>query len=498
MKRLYTLIMLTAVLFAACVPRGTGAECTLHPDNDENGYCDICGTPTVVTLNFYCVNDLHGKICDTDTQPGVDELTSYLKNAEEKRGNTVVLSAGDMWQGSSESNMTGGLLTTEWMNGANFEAMALGNHEFDWGEEAIEENLAIAEFPFLAINVYRKDTQGLAPYCTPSVMINRGPVNIGIIGAVGDCYSSIASDMTENLYFKVGSELTELVKKESVRLRGLGADIIVYLLHDGNGSDRYGDVSDGALSPYYDISLSDGFVDLVFEGHTHQRYVQVDSKGVYHLQGGGDNKGISHAQVDVNYGCGKVVGVKANYLSTASYTHFEDDPLIASLVEKYGVSEFTSVIGQNAHERSRDELRQIAAELYYEYGSEKWGRDYEIALAGAFFTVRSPGFLDSGDVTYSMLCTLFPFDNEIMLCSISGRDLKDKFFESSNSNYFIAYGDYGESIRDSIDESATYYVVTDSYTSTYAPNRMTEIESYDSKTFLRDLLAEYIKQGKME
>ena len=126
---------------------------------------------------------------------------------------------------------------------------------------------------------------------------------------------------------------------------------------------------------------------------------------------------------------------------------------------------------------------------------EKWGADYNIVLGGGYLSCRSPGYLPAGQVLYSQLQSLLPFDNEITLCSITGRDLVSKFLETENAAYHIYTTGYGESIRQSIDPDATYYVVTDSYSANYAPNNMTVIDTYSESIFARDLLAEYIRQG---
>ena len=126
-----------------------------------------------------------------------------------------------------------------------------------------------------------------------------------------------------------------------------------------------------------------------------------------------------------------------------------------------------------------------------------WGEEYEIALGGGFFSVRSPGYLPAGNVTYAQLQSLFPFDNELVLCSVRGRDLQKKFFQSSNSNYFISYGDYGAQLKNNIDPDATYYLVTDTYTAYYAPNNLTVVEFFGQAVFARDLLADYIAAGRL-
>lgn len=176
-----------------------------------------------------------------------------------------------MWQGSSESNLTKGLVIIEWMNELDFVSMTLGNHEFDWGEEYILHNANAAEFPFLAINIFDSETNKLAEYCTPSVMVERGEAQIGIIGAIGNCYSSISGEHSSGFYFKVGKELTDLVNAEAARLREAGADFIIYSIH--------GTHSGNALNES---------VDIIFEGHSRKIYVNRDSGGIYHLQGGGD------------------------------------------------------------------------------------------------------------------------------------------------------------------------------------------------------------------
>ena len=460
----------------------------------------MCSVSVLVTVDFFGINDLHGKLSDGDTHPGVDELTTYLKNERLSNDHTVLLSVGDMWQGTSESNLTEGNMITDWMNEMDFAAMTLGNHEFDWGEDPVRENADIAEFPFLAINIYERKTNRQVSYCQNSVMVECGGAQIGIIGAIGDCYSSISPDQTKEIYFKTGSELTSLVKKESDLLRAQGADLIVYMIHDGFGSSRDGTITSSSLRSYYDISLSKGYVDLVFEGHSHQRYVLRDEQGIYHIQGSGDNRGITHAEVEINYANGNYEVNVAETLSTDTYTMLDEDPLVNQLLEKYAdaISISSSVVGTNRQNRSGKAMRQLVADLYYEFGMEQWGDEYDIALGGGFISIRDPGYLPKGPVTYGMLQGLFPFDNQLVLCSVSGRKLREKFFESDHYAYYISYGSYGSSIKNQLDPNGIYYVVVDSYTSTYGPNGLTEIERYDPGFYARDLLADYIRSGGLE
>ena len=474
--------------------------CNGHTDDDANDYCDDCNAYLVIVVDFYTINDLHGKFDDTSNQPGVDELTTFLKSAKLTDDHAIFLSSGDMWQGSSESNLTQGRIITDWMNELGFASMTLGNHEFDWGEEYIEANEDIANFPLLAINVYDRATNKRVDYASPSVMIECGNVKIGIIGAIGNCYSSIASDKVQGVYFKVGSELTALVKAESEALRAAGADFIVYSIHDGieSSSSSVSQVSGSKLSSYYDAVLSDGYVDLVFEAHTHQSYVVYDQYGVYHLQGGGDNKGITHAEFAINYVTDSFKMNVVEYVKTSRYTSLPDDEIVDRLLEKYAdeISKANLVVGYNKSYMSSDKLCDLVSQLYYEAGLEKWGDKYDIVLGGGFLQARSPYNLKAGNVTYGDLQSIFPFDNQLVLCSIKGRDLSSKFFNTSNDRYHIYYDQYGSSIKNNIDPNATYYIIVDSYTSTYKYNNLTEIERFEDGIYARDLLAEYFQSLK--
>ncbi len=475
------------------------SHCSSHADSDDNGICDLCKTYLYIYIDFYAINDLHGKFDDTTANEGVDELTTYIKQMSKKDDHTVILSSGDMWQGSSESNLTKGMIVTEWMNHMGFVSMTLGNHEFDWGEEYIEANEEIAEFPFLAINIYDKETNERASYCDASTVIERGGIQIGIIGAVGDCYSSISADKTEDIYFKTGKDLTDLVKAEAERLRDEGVDFIVYSLHDGYEKNKYSsyNVSDSEISGYYSSELSEGYVDLVFEGHTHKNYVLIDKNGVYHMQNGGENQGISHVEIRYNYVTNSSAVSSAEIVSSDTYTMYSDDTVVDELLEKYKdlVSQGNIVLGENERKRDDSEIEALVARLYFEAGFERWSDEYNIVLGGGFIRTRSPYDLKAGSIKYSDIQSLLPFDNQIVLCSVKGRDLLNKFINTTNQDYYVYYGEYGNSVKNNVDPDETYYIICDNYTSSYAYNNLTVIESYDPDVFARDLVAEFIKDG---
>jgi len=457
-------------------------DCT-HKDNDNNGQCDLCYISVIIEFDLYAINDLHGKILDNGSQPGVDELTTYLKNARKNNPNTILFSSGDMWQGTGESGLTYGGITIDWMNELDFAFMTIGNHEFDWSESYVSQNSNKAEFPFLAINIYDSTTRRLEEYCQPSIMIDLGEIQIGFIGAIGNCYSSISGEMRDGFYFVTGTQLTTLVKNEAQRLRGAGADFIVYSLHDETAG--------------CDISLTrDGYVDIVFEGHSHQSYANRDSNGVYHIQGGGENKGISYASVSFNFANLKKE-VEARVISSSVYSACAPDDVVDRLSDKYSeeVSLSETVLGTNDATRNSTYISNLVAKTYTALAETHW-TGYNVVLGGGKISCRSPYNLYTGQVKYGDLYTLLPFNNKLALCSIKGSYLLSRYI--NNSDYYISYTAYGESVKGNIDSNATYYIITDSYNYTYSWNNLTVVEIYDEVTYARDLVAEYVKKGGLD
>lgn len=505
MKKWLSILCLTAVFALTSCGGNAPVSSSQNPDPSgsssplDDSSITSSSTPDdserTATLEFFSINDLHGKFKDTDDNCGVDEMTTYLRQKQAENPNTVLLSAGDMWQGSSESNLTYGNIITEWMNDLDFSAMTLGNHEFDWGEQYIEQNAELAQFPILGINVYDPDTNERETYAQPSVMIEKSGVKIGIIGAIGDCISSIASDKTTDVYFKTGNALTELVKAESVSLREQGADVVIYSLHDASASNDY----------HYDEELSNGYVDLVFEGHSHTVVQKQDKYGVWHLQAGGDNTtGISYAKVEVDPSKDEVNVTTAKIVRTSEYVHLDDDPIVDELLLKYAdkVSKMDEVLGFNDEYRNSSALSAFAAEATFNLGYERWNSDEryagKIVLGGGYLNVRSPYKLDVGKVTYGDIYPLFPFDNPIILCRVTGSRLLSQFINSTN--YTCFYGEDGQTIKNSVSLNGTYYVVVDTYTANYdfkGMGYLEIVEYYDEQNplYTRDALAQFIQDG---
>lgn len=463
-----------------------------------------------VDVTFYAFNDLHGALLESSTTAGISKTATYLKQqaALTPENDTVVISQGDMYQGSFESNSNEGKLVTEWMNDCDFASMTYGNHEYDWGIDSLLNAGGakdLAEFPFLGINIMYSSGRNAGErveYADASTVITRNGVKIGIIGAIGNCKSSIEDDLVEGVYFATGNELTNLVKSESTRLRNEeGCDFIVYSLHAATMRTN----NDYKIDPY-DITLSSGgYVDVVFESHTHDQYCMQDDAGVYHMQGSSYGKGLYEFSVSITPDSNEFSVKSIQYISTTTekFKALSNDKNTDYLLNNkyYDASAYQS-LGYNSEARSSNVLRQIIADEYLRLGQAKWS-SYDIFLGGGYISCRTPYILYAGDVTYAKLYELFPFDNRICLCSIKGDALKTRFMRNTSaqsSYYFIGYAEgHSDADYNSIDENATYYIVTDTYSGYFASNQCTIIDFYEPQNYYaRDILRQYAIDGHFD
>jgi 5'-nucleotidase/UDP-sugar diphosphatase len=136
-------------------------------------------------LRILHVNDFHG-FAQPHQAPGSRELlggVAYLAGAVDRLRRekpSLLLAAGDMLQGSNWANLFQGRSCLELMNAMRFDAMVVGNHEFDFGLKVLKQRISQAAFPVLGANVL-----GFPPL-KPYVIKPVGGVKVGLIGVVTD------------------------------------------------------------------------------------------------------------------------------------------------------------------------------------------------------------------------------------------------------------------------------------------------------------------------
>ena len=218
-----------------------------------------------VTLNIYSINDFHGSIFEDGSNAGISKLGLYLSDLDQNT--SIILSAGDMFQGTAVSSMSRGKVVVDAMNYIGFDAMTIGNHEFDWGDTEIskfvdgQSDNGEVNFPLLGANIIDKRTNEIAAFAKPYAVFEKSGVKIGVIGIIGhDQEYDILASYVKNYSFE--DEL-EAIKKYSYILRTQEmCDIVIVSCH-----------TDTEMINQQLLNLSGDYqVDAILNGHTHQSY----------------------------------------------------------------------------------------------------------------------------------------------------------------------------------------------------------------------------------
>ncbi|MCX5908521.1 MAG: metallophosphoesterase, partial [Deltaproteobacteria bacterium] len=180
------------------------------------------------------MNDFHG-FAEPYKPFGSQELlggVAYLAarvNALRQEKPTLLLAAGDMIQGNNWANLSQGESVIGLMNAMQFDAMVVGNHEFDFGQEVLKRRIAEAKFPVLGANV--EGVESLKPYIIKELQ----GIRIALIGVVTEeTPVSTHPRNVSGLRFLSPAEVTGKYIQE-LKPR---ADIILVLSHIGHGADR--------------------------------------------------------------------------------------------------------------------------------------------------------------------------------------------------------------------------------------------------------------------
>ncbi len=249
---------------------------------------------TTFTLSLVGTNDLHGAMLDVDGNGGLALLDGYLSNLRTARqhdaGAVLLLDAGDLFQGTLESNLNEGATVVDAYNALGYDAAAIGNHEFDYGPEgdastpraaddnprgALEARLRQARFPWLAANLHEAATgQPVTwPNVTPSTILTLNGVSVGIVGLLTE--PALSLTVAANVRGLAVAPVAPTLETEALALRQRGATIVIALAHSGGKCTHTLDPHDlTSCEPNAEIfevarKLPNGLVDAIVAGHRH-------------------------------------------------------------------------------------------------------------------------------------------------------------------------------------------------------------------------------------
>lgn len=224
--------------------------------------------PEEVAAVILHTNDIH---CGYEDNIGFDGLVLYKKQLEQVYDHVFLVDSGDAIQGSAIGVISKGQAITRMMNAAGYDVATFGNHEFDFGMEALDDVVEMFEGTYICANFCTSDGN---PIFDPGIILDAGEIQIGFLGVdTPDTYTktqikNILDDSGQPMYdFLVdrdGTKLRSALQSGVDELRSKGADVIILLAHLGDG--------EGVSEQFQTSNVLAGLsgIDAVFDGHTHQ------------------------------------------------------------------------------------------------------------------------------------------------------------------------------------------------------------------------------------
>lgn len=409
-----------AVLLLAGLPAHAGTRLTILHINDFHARYE-----PVDRFDATCQPaDRNGADCFGGAARLAGAIARERESARADGRSVIVLSAGDQFQGS--------LIYTHWrgrdaaavMNLIGFDAMTLGNHEFDDGPDALARFVREAGFPVLAVNVVPVADSPLHGLLGGSTVLERDGVRIGLVGAVTESTADTSSGGASVRFLSP----SEAVRGEVARLAAAGIDKIVVLSHIGIAADR-------ALAREVDG------IDAIVGGHSHTRMGDSrDGAGLpYPLlaPGPGRNEvpivtayafGRYLGRLDLDFDeTGHVVAMAGRILAVDAGTPKDTvvaakvaelaQPVAALRARRIGVAT-NDIDGERVSCRSREcAIGNLVTEAML----------WRMRPQGAQIALQNGGglraSLRAGPVTMGDVLTVLPFQNTISIFDLRGADL---------------------------------------------------------------------------
>jgi len=392
-------------------------------------------------ITIYYLNDTHGSYARYQNtykdEAGMSYISKYIKDKRKLNPNgTFLFSGGDMFEGGFESNSTQGQIMIEAMNSMEFDVMALGNHEFDWGEEVMEEMVTSLDCEVVSANTFYKDGYTRPSYLKPYTIIERDGLKIGVIGGIKEhIESSITGSVSAEFSFPDPVSYA-LTYASELRIQE-NCDLVFIVSHDGgNDGETYRNLTE------IDSKSGRSYVDGIFLAHDHYRK-KGTVNNVPYLES--QCNGIIIGKMNFS-----LVGDGVSYEIESSSTEYvwayenclDTDPEIEAISSKYQdlIDEGKSVITTFSYALTDSEFLDIIlqAMIWYVNSNPDIFFDSYVYFASHNIGGVRVSTIRAGDFTMHDLVKAYPFDNLLTIQTCKSTHIS----YMANSSYYqtMIYG----------------------------------------------------------
>ena len=396
-------------------------------------------------------NDVHGRIVEekgrdkTTSVVGDAKLATVIENERAKKDQTtVVLDAGDAFQGLPISNSTKGEARAEILNKMNYDAMAVGNHEFDFGLDEAKKYKQILKFPLLSSNTY---VNGARLFEASTIVDKDKTVKGDEVVVIGVTTPETATKThpknVQGVTFKDPiPEVLNVVKEIQAKAKATGDDYKTYvvLAHLGVDTTTPNEWRGSTLADELSKSpLLKGKRVVVIDGHSHTVESKTYGDNVTYNQTGSYLNNIGKVTLKPNSLLGTPSLIKASETTNVT-PNAEVKALVDKIKAKYDAENAVVVVKNSPVELSgtRENVRvretnlgNVVADSLYEYGQTGFKNKADIAVTnggGLRETIAKDKPITKGSVI-----AVLPFGNTISQISVTGKDVLAMFEKSLGS-----------------------------------------------------------------
>lgn len=415
--------ILLVLLFASCAGSPYAEVGSL-----DHSKVELLSDGRAKIVDILTINDFHATLADDPLgkNAGIGKMTTVLNTLKAINPNTVLVSAGDNYQGSALSIVTRGKIVSEFFKLVNMNASAVGNHEFDWTDEHFDTWTKEGGFPFLAANIVDKRTNALPSWAKPYTIIMAGGHKIAFIGlTTTETPNSTKAENVANYSF----ENAAVSAKRWVNYLKVTEkpEVIILITHIPSIMDKIDtkrvippSLANDELSGLASIEG----VDAIVTGHSHQSVLgttfRVPVIQAYY-------NGRSFGKISIAFkdsGKPKITASINEFYKTK--TEISDNPEAMAILAKYNAiygKEFLAPVATLNADLTHDPLVNVTPMGNYicELMKQRYKVDVAVMNGGGL----RKGFLTTRKLVVQDFWDLLPFDNTAVTFEVSGKDLKD-------------------------------------------------------------------------
>ena len=364
-------------------------------------------------------NDVHGAVSN------YAKVAALASQYESEGAYVLILDAGDFSQGDTAVSVSEGATAVELMNMVGYDAVALGNHEFDYGFEALKKNMENAQFPVLAANV---KYNGELAFDDAAVFTTPGGTKIGVFGLdTPETATKAHPGKIQGVTFAGGEELYQIAQDMANMLReDEGCNYVICLGHLGIDDET---AATGNRS--IDLLNKVTGIDVFIDGHSHSTEEEIVEKTNTDRKVGDTILTSTGTKLE-NIG---VVTIKDSTITTTCLSTEDmgaaDDAIaaraaaiIAEIEADYGTVFAKTEVTLNGEKDPGNRTQETnLGDLITDalvWGAEQQGETVDAAITNGG-GIRAT--IEAGDITKKDVNTVLPFGNTLSIIKITGTEL---------------------------------------------------------------------------